>query len=119
MPLFPESAYQLELPKMHRVLQKFDTTQLENVEETVRAEMHKKEITSLVKPGMRIAMAVGSRGIQNLALIVKTVAEELQNMGAMPFIVPAMGSHGGAAPSQSLAVISGVWTYTKSRSWKY
>ena len=78
MPLFPESAYQLELPKMHRVLQKFDTTQLENVEETVRAEMHKKEIGSLVKPGMRIAMAVGSRGIQNLALIVKTVADELQ-----------------------------------------
>ena len=70
MPLFPESAYQLELPKMHRVLQKFDTTQLENVEETVRTEMHKKEICSLVKPGMRIAMAVGSRGIQNLALIV-------------------------------------------------
>ena len=50
MPLFPESAYQLELPKMHRVLQKFDTTQLKSVEETVRAEMHKKEISSLVKP---------------------------------------------------------------------
>ena len=50
MSLFPESAYQLELPKMHRVLQKFDTTQLENVEETLRAEMHKKEISSLVKP---------------------------------------------------------------------
>lgn len=107
MPLFPESAYQLELPKMHRVLQKFDTTQLENVEETVRAEMHKKEITSLVKPGMRIAMAVGSRGIQNLALIAKTVAEELQNMGAMPFIVPAMGSHGGGTAKGQTAVLEG------------
>lgn len=68
MSLFPESAYQLELPKMHRVLQKFDTTQLENVEETLRAEMHKKEISSLVKPGMRIAMAVGSRGIQEFGV---------------------------------------------------
>ena len=58
MSLFPESAYQLELPKMHRVLQKFDTTQVENVEETLRAEMHKKEISSLVKPGMRSAMAL-------------------------------------------------------------
>ena len=75
MPLFPESAYQLELPKMHKVLQKFDITQLKSVEETVRAEMHKKGISSLVKPGMRIAMAVGSRGIQNSALIVKTVAQ--------------------------------------------
>ena len=89
MPLFPESAYQLELPKMHKVLQKFDITQLKSVEETVHAEMHKKEISSLVKPEMRIAMAVGSRGIQNLALIVKTIADELQNMGAMPFIVAA------------------------------
>ena len=71
MPLFPESADQLELPKMHKVLQKFDITQLKSVEETVRAEMHKKGISSLVKPGMRIAMAVGSRGIQNLALIGK------------------------------------------------
>ena len=107
MPLFPESAYQLELPKMYRVLQKFDTTQLENVEETVRAEMHKKEISSLVKPGMRIAMAVGSRGIQNLALIVKTIADELQNMGAMPFIVPAMGSHGGGTAKGQTAVLEG------------
>ena len=106
MPLFPESAYQLELPKMHRVLQKFDTTQLKSVEETVRAEMHKKEISSLVKPGMRIAMAVGSRGIQNLALIVKTVAEELQNMGAMPFIVPAMGSHGGSTAEGQRMILS-------------
>ena len=107
MPLFPESAYQLELPKMHKVLQKFDITQLKSVEETVRAEMHKKGISSLVKPGMRIAMAVGSRGIQNLALIVKTVAEELQNMGAMPFIVPAMGSHGGGTAKGQTAVLEG------------
>ena len=107
MSLFPESAYQLELPKMHRVLQKFDTTQLENVEETLRAEMHKKEISSLVKPGMRIAMAVGSRGIQNLALIVKTIADELQNMGAIPFIVPAMGSHGGGTAKGQTAVLEG------------
>lgn len=47
MPLFPESAYQLELPKMHKVLQKFDITQLKSVEETVRAEMHKKELAVL------------------------------------------------------------------------
>ena len=107
MPLFPESAYQLELPKMHKVLQKFDITQLKSVEETVRAEMHKKEISSLVKPEMRIAMAVGSRGIQNLALIVKTIADELQNMGAMPFIVPAMGSHGGGTAKGQTAVLEG------------
>ncbi|MBO5472980.1 MAG: DUF2088 domain-containing protein [Lachnospiraceae bacterium] len=107
MPLFPESAYQLKLPQMHRVLQKFDTTKLEDVEGRVRAEIQKEEIRSLVKPGMRIAMAVGSRGIQNMALIVKTVAEELKSMGASPFIVPAMGSHGGGTAQGQAAILAG------------
>ncbi|MDD6812266.1 MAG: lactate racemase domain-containing protein [Lachnospiraceae bacterium] len=107
MPLFPESAYQQKLPQMHKVLQQFDETKLEDVEGTVRAQMHKKEISSRIKPGMRVAMAVGSRGIQNMALIAKTVAEELKNLGADPFIVPAMGSHGGGTAEGQAAILAG------------
>lgn len=51
-----------------------------------------------VSPGQRIAVAVGSRGISNLQQIVAAVLDVLQSAGAKPFIVPAMGSHGGATP---------------------
>lgn len=51
-----------------------------------------------IKPGARIAVAVGSRGISNLQAIVGSVLELLRAAGAQPFIVPAMGSHGGATP---------------------
>lgn len=102
MSILPQSAYQMQLPKMHRVLQLFDEEKLEDVEGAVRAELRKEEVRALVKPGMSIALAVGSRGICHMALITKTVGEELKAMGADPFIVPAMGSHGnGTARGQA------------------
>ena len=48
-----------------------------------------------IKPGSRIAIAVGSRGINNIDKIVKGLVDILKELGARPFIVPAMGSHGG------------------------
>src|SRR6185369_12163223 len=51
-----------------------------------------------VRPGAHIAVGVGSRGISNLQEIVRQVIEFFQQAGAHPFIVPAMGSHGGATP---------------------
>lgn len=107
MNILPQSAYQMQLPKMHRVLQLFDEEKLEDVEGAVRAEMHKEEIRSMVKPGMKIALAVGSRGICNMALITKTVGEELKAMGAEPFIVPSMGSHGSGTAEGQAGVLEG------------
>lgn len=107
MSLFPESAYQMHLPKMHLVKQYFDETKLEDVEGKVREELNKPEIQELVKPGMRVAMGVGSRGIRNIALIAKTTGEELIKMGAKPFIVPAMGSHGGGTAEGQAAILAG------------
>lgn len=82
------------LPKMYRVRQQFDETRLEDIAGTVRREMEKDSIRTLVKPGMRVAVGVGSRGIQNLPLIVRGVLDGLKNLGAEPFVVSAMGSHG-------------------------
>ena len=48
-----------------------------------------------VTPGMRIAITAGSRGISNLDIIIKELVAELRGAGAQPFIIPAMGSHGG------------------------
>lgn len=95
MPLLLEQDATLPLPKMVRVRQHFKEEYLEDIEGTIRDELQKEEIRSLVRPGMRIALAVGSRGIRNLQRIVKCVAEELLSFGAKPFVIGAMGSHGG------------------------
>lgn len=95
MPILLEEDMTRPLPRMYKVRQQFDETQLNDIIGTVRREMWKSEIRALVKPGMRIAVGVGSRGIQNLYTIVETVVVCLKEMGAKPFIVSAMGSHGG------------------------
>ncbi len=67
-----------------------------------------QEFTSIaprIKPGMRIAIATGSRGIKNIALIVKVLVAEIRKRGADAFIVPAMGSHGGATAEGQRAVL--------------
>ncbi|HUR44632.1 MAG TPA: lactate racemase domain-containing protein [Candidatus Saccharimonadales bacterium] len=58
-----------------------------------------------VAPGQRIAVAVGSRGISNLQQIVKGVLNRLKAAGAKPFIIPAMGSHGGATPEGQVELL--------------
>ena len=58
-----------------------------------------------VKPGMRVAVTAGSRGIANIALILRTITEALREAGAAPFVVPAMGSHGGATAEGQLDVL--------------
>jgi len=66
----------------------------------LRATLQKEfpAITKRIKPGARIAVGVGSRGIANLQAIVAGVLDLLKAAGAQPFVVPAMGSHGGATP---------------------
>ena len=64
-------------------------------------------IEALIKPHMRVAIATGSRGIRNIAHIVQRLVAEIKQRGAEPFIVPAMGSHGGATGEGQKAVLSG------------
>jgi hypothetical protein len=59
-----------------------------------------------IKPASRIAVAVGSRGIANLPIIVTAVLDQLRAVGARPFIIPAMGSHGGATPEGQTEVLA-------------
>lgn len=107
MPILLEEDMHRPLPKMYRVRQQFDETKLEDIEVAIRCEFEKKEIQTLVKPGMRVAVGVGSRGIQNLFTIVKTTIDCLKALGAEPFIVSAMGSHGGGTEGGQKEVLSG------------
>jgi hypothetical protein len=69
--------------------------------------MSKDEIRTKIPRGGRVAVAVGSRGIRNLSVIVKTVLECIEASGGLPFIVPAMGSHGGGTEEGQRKVLAG------------
>ena len=92
-------------PKMFGVRQHFPKSPPVDV----RATLHRgfSGIQGRIKPGANIAVAVGSRGITNLQGIVAAVVELLKNAGAKPFIVPAMGSHGGATPEGQKGILAG------------
>ena len=61
-------------------------------------QFREESILARLKPSARVALAVGSRGIKNLSEIVSSAISTLRKFGMRPFIVPAMGSHGGATP---------------------
>lgn len=84
------------LPRMVRVRQVFPDTALADVAAALREELRRPAIVGRIKPGTSVAVAVGSRGLADLPVLVRTVVEELRAREAEPFIVPAMGSHGGA-----------------------
>lgn len=82
------------LPKMFAARQRFDSSAVDDVEAALTESL--RRVAPLVRPGARIAVGVGSRGMAELSLLVKTTLDFLNDCGAEPFIVPAMGSHGGA-----------------------
>ncbi len=86
----------IPLPKMVHIRQKFQTQKVASVSQTVAEQFKRPEVRAKVKPGMTIALGVGSRGIANIAEAVKQTVAELKALGAQPFVFPAMGSHGGA-----------------------
>ena len=94
-------------PRMLRVKQKFEAPTLEDIPAAVRAEVQSLALDSKVTAGESVAISVGSRGIANIALIIKSLVEELKVLGLEPFLVPAMGSHGGGVAEAQQAIIEG------------
>lgn len=95
----------MSFPKMIKVRQHFSGPRVENIEAAVVEQLGKIGIERSITPGMRIALTAGSRGIANIALILRSAVRALKQMGASPFIVPAMGSHGGATAEGQLEVL--------------
>src|SRR5437763_13287014 len=85
------------LPQMAHVRYDIPTLPpIRDIRTAVREQMERPGARAMVRPGQRIAVGVGSRGIGRLAEIVAALVGELRALGAEPFIIPAMGSHGGA-----------------------
>ena len=96
----------MNLPQMVRIRQSFDRTRVKDIAGTVQAELRRLSLDQRVKRGQRIALTGGSRGVANIAVILKAAVEFFKSLGAEPFIFPAMGSHGGAKAEGQVALLA-------------
>jgi hypothetical protein len=97
---------EVPLPRMVPVRQRFEATEVADLEAAVRATLAAPGTGDAVRPGASVAVAVGSRGIAELPRTVAALVADLRRRGASPFVVPAMGSHGGASAAGQVAVLA-------------
>jgi hypothetical protein len=95
----------MKFPRMFLAERKRESPRIGDVRQAIVAEMQKLNLHSVVRPGMRVAVTAGSRGITDNVLILATVVSELKRYGADPFVIPAMGSHGGATAEGQLGIL--------------
>jgi len=95
----------IPIPRIVRIKQKFDASKLDDPLGVLRAELAKPGGVDRIRPGQRVAVAVGSRGVANIAGLTKTTIDAIREVGGLPFIVPCMGSHGGATADGQAEVL--------------
>lgn len=97
----------VSIPRFVKVRQHFSDDRIpsENIPEEVRTALSRSVIAEKIKPGKRICLTCGSRGIDNIVSIIAAVAAFCKEQGAKPFAIPAMGSHGGATAEGQLNVL--------------
>lgn len=93
------------MPRMLTVKQHMPRPRVENVDQAVREAIEEANVLDRIKPGMRVAITGGSRGINNMVQVYKTLVQLVRSLGAEPFIFPAMGSHGGATAQGQVEVL--------------
>jgi hypothetical protein len=95
----------MNYPKMYRVGQIFEVPKVDSIEETLSQELESIQIHSCIKAGARIAITAGSRGVANIDRILKHLVYILKENSAKPFLIPAMGSHGGGTSEGQLEIL--------------
>lgn len=103
-----------QLPRMVKIRQNFKVTEIEDIAAVIREEFAKPGIGDRVREGMRIAIAVGSRGLDRIPELVRITVEEIKKRGGQPFVVPAMGSHGGATAAGQEKVLANLGVTAES-----
>lgn len=96
----------MQFPNLHRVTQVFSTPDLAEPANVARQAILESKISTRLKPGARVAITAGSRGIAGIATILSSIVTALRDLGFDPFIVGAMGSHGGATASGQREMLS-------------
>ncbi len=93
------------LPRWARFRQQLNEETIASIPDAVAAQFQRSEIVASIKPGDRVVLTAGSRGIDRIAEVLKAAVDQVKALGGVPFIIPAMGSHGGATAEGQLALI--------------
>lgn len=96
----------MQFPRLLTVRQNFPDRSLKNIPGEIERQLTGSGFASRVKPGARVAVGVGSRGIANISTIVRGVVDFWKKQGCQPFIFPAMGSHGAATAEGQADVLA-------------
>ncbi len=105
MGILQELLRDIPVPKMAKVKVRFDDNHIEDLGIVLQEKFQRVDLKKAIQPGMEIAIAVGSRGLDRLVELTTETVLFLKSLGAKPFIVPSMGSHGGATAEGQRAVL--------------
>ena len=97
----------MTFPPLARVRQSIPQPRVDDVPGTIRRLILGSRLRERVKPGGTIAVGIGSRGVHAIDLVARTIVSTLREMGYKPFIVAAMGSHGGATADGQRELLAG------------
>ncbi|WP_433614691.1 lactate racemase domain-containing protein [Paenibacillus cellulositrophicus] len=106
MGILQELLKDIPIPKMAKVNVRFNDEQIVDLGGDLGAKLRQPHIMEKVKPGMEIAIAVGSRGLDRIVELTAVTVKALKEARAKPFIVPSMGSHGGATAEGQREVLA-------------
>jgi len=92
-------------PKTLCIRQTFERPVVKDIAAAVRTALERLDLGRTIRPGQTVALTAGSRGIANIPAVLRATAQFLKDLGARPFLVPAMGSHGGGTAEGQRQVI--------------
>ncbi|MFZ5815580.1 MAG: DUF362 domain-containing protein [Bacillota bacterium] len=93
------------LPPMIPIRQEFAADSVPDVAAAMERALSALDLARRLRPGMRVGIPAGSRGIREIPLLLRAMVEHVRRLGAEPLLVTAMGSHGGGEPEGQLAVL--------------
>ena len=96
----------MDFPRLLLVRQNFPDRSLRDLRTAVSEELAHSPLVGRWRPGTTIGIGVGSRGIRNIAIIIRSVVEFAKSKGVRPFLFPAMGSHGAATAEGQAGVLA-------------
>ncbi len=100
--------HDVSLPPLYRIRQKWHSVPVQDITGTVHAQLDASGLPQRLAPGTRIAITAGSRGIRDIVPILQACVSYIQQTGAVPFVIPAMGSHGGATAEGQVNLLAGL-----------
>ena len=99
----------MKMPKMIKAVQHYkEVPHVENPRAEIKMKLAQFGLASKVKPGMRIAITAGSRGVDGMVDVIAQIVQEVKDCGGEPFIFPSMGSHAGATAEGQEQMLRGL-----------